>query len=67
MHGYTWDDLRGKPKFATIVHELLAFLVGAGVVIHNAPFDVSFLNTNLRACAYRRYQAWIWSLLTPSR
>jgi DNA polymerase-3 subunit epsilon len=47
VHGYTWDDLRGKPKFATIVHELLAFLVGASVVIHNAPFDVSFLNHEL--------------------
>ena len=47
VHGYTWDDLRGKPKFAAIVHELLAFLAGASVVIHNAPFDVSFLNHEL--------------------
>lgn len=47
VHGYTWDDLRGKPKFAAIVDELLGFLTGANVVIHNAPFDVSFLNHEL--------------------
>ncbi len=47
VHGYTWEDLRGKPKFATIVDELVNFLTGASVVIHNAPFDVSFLNHEL--------------------
>jgi len=47
VHGYTWDDLRGKAKFATIAAELLEFLAGATVVIHNAPFDISFLNHEL--------------------
>ena len=47
VHGLSWDDLRGKSKFAAVVDELLAFLSGATVVIHNAPFDVSFLDQEL--------------------
>ncbi|MBS0313173.1 MAG: DNA polymerase III subunit epsilon [Burkholderiales bacterium] len=47
IHGYTWDDLKGKPKFAAVVDELIAFLSGAQVVIHNARFDVSFLDQEL--------------------
>lgn len=47
VHGFSWDDLRGKPKFAAVVDELLAFLSGATVIIHNAPFDVSFLDQEL--------------------
>ena len=42
VHGFTWDDLRGKPKFAAIVELVMQFLAGARVVIHNAPFDVAF-------------------------
>ncbi|MBL8310295.1 MAG: DNA polymerase III subunit epsilon [Burkholderiales bacterium] len=47
VHGFSWDDLRGKPKFAAIVEELMAFLRDATVIIHNAPFDVSFLDQEL--------------------
>lgn len=47
VHGFTWDDLRGKPKFAAIVEPLMTFLSGARVVIHNAPFDISFLDHEL--------------------
>ncbi len=47
VHGFTWDDLRGKPKFATIVAPVMQFLAGARVIIHNAPFDVSFLDSEL--------------------
>ena len=44
VHGLTWDDLRGKPKFSGVAEELAAFLGDARVVIHNAPFDVGFLD-----------------------
>lgn len=44
VHGFTWDDLRGKPTFNVIVEPVVQFLSGARVVIHNAPFDVSFLD-----------------------
>ena len=47
VHGFTWDDLRGKPKFAAVVDPLMQFLAGARVVIHNAAFDVSFLDSEL--------------------
>lgn len=47
VHGFSWDDLRGKPKFSAVVEELMAFLDGSRVVIHNAAFDVSFLDQEL--------------------
>ena len=47
VHGFTWDDLRGKPKFAAIAESVMQFLAHARVIIHNAPFDVSFLDNEL--------------------
>jgi DNA polymerase-3 subunit epsilon len=47
VHGKTWDDLKGKPRFAEIVPALLEFVRGATWVIHNAPFDVGFLDAEL--------------------
>ncbi len=44
VHGMTWDDLKDKPRFADIVAEFLEFAQGAEWVIHNAPFDVAFLD-----------------------
>lgn len=47
VHGLSWDDLRDKPKFSSIADELLNFMSGARVVIHNASFDVSFIDQEL--------------------
>lgn len=47
VHGMTWDDLRDKPKFADVVDQFLAFCKGAEIVIHNASFDVGFLDAEL--------------------
>jgi DNA polymerase-3 subunit epsilon len=47
VHGLTTEDLADKPKFADIVDELLEFLEGSELLIHNAPFDVGFLNAEL--------------------
>ena len=47
VHGISNEFLRDKPKFPAIAEELLAYLQGAELVIHNAPFDVSFLNKEL--------------------
>ena len=44
VHGLTTEFLRDKPKFAEISQELCNFIKGAEVIIHNAPFDVAFLN-----------------------
>jgi DNA polymerase-3 subunit epsilon len=47
VHGISNEFLRDKPKFAVIADELLAYLQGAEVIIHNAPFDIGFLNKEL--------------------
>lgn len=44
VHGLTAEFLQDKPKFADVAPELLDFICGAELVIHNAPFDVGFLN-----------------------
>jgi len=43
VHGITTEFLRDKPLFYEIAHEFLEFVSGAELVIHNAPFDMGFL------------------------
>ena len=47
VHGLTLEDLRAKPKFVEVARELLDFITGAEVIIHNAEFDVEFLDLEL--------------------
>lgn len=47
VHGMTWEALKGKPKFREVAAEFLDFARGAEWVIHNAPFDVAFLDVEL--------------------
>jgi DNA polymerase-3 subunit epsilon len=47
VHGISNEFLRDKPKFAAIADELLAYLAGAEIIIHNAAFDVGFLTKEL--------------------
>ncbi len=47
VHGISNEFLKDKPRFGVIAQELLDYLQGAEVIIHNAPFDVSFLNKEL--------------------
>jgi DNA polymerase III subunit epsilon len=48
VHGLTDEFLADKPVFAAVAEELMEYLCGAEIVIHNAAFDVGFLNTELR-------------------
>ena len=48
VHGYTNEVLKNKKKFADIAEELLEFISGKKLIIHNAPFDISFLNHELK-------------------
>lgn len=48
VHGITLEELAHEPKFAEIVEEFLSYVAGAELIIHNAPFDVGFLNAELR-------------------
>ncbi|BDX06360.1 DNA polymerase III subunit epsilon [Planctobacterium marinum] len=47
VHGITNEFLQDKPLFSHVVEEFLDYVAGAQLVIHNAPFDVGFLNHEL--------------------
>src|SRR3982751_2784335 len=51
VHGIDSARLQQAPKFAEIVEELLAFISGAELIIHNAPFDVGFLDAEFARVA----------------
>jgi DNA polymerase III subunit epsilon len=48
VHGLTWDMLRDKPRFGDVAREFIDFATGACWIIHNAPFDLAFLDEELR-------------------
>ena len=48
IHGLTDAFLADKPRFAEVADDLLGFLAGAEVIIHNAAFDIGFLNGELK-------------------
>jgi DNA polymerase III subunit epsilon len=47
VHGLTTEDLADKPRFSDIADEFLDFVQGAELLIHNAAFDVAFLDAEL--------------------
>jgi DNA polymerase III subunit epsilon len=53
VHGITNDQLQDKPLFADIATPLLEFLRGKTLIIHNAPFDVSFIEAELKRCNHK--------------
>lgn len=50
VHGISTESLRGKPRFMEIAGELLDFIAGDPLVIHNAEFDLGFVNAELARC-----------------
>jgi DNA polymerase III subunit epsilon len=48
VHGISDEFLADKPRFADVVEQLLAYVAGAEVIIHNAAFDVGFLDAELK-------------------
>ena len=48
VHGFTYDYLRNKPTFDKIAPDFLKFIEGKKLIIHNAPFDLGFLNYELK-------------------
>src|SRR5881396_1479565 len=55
IHGLTDEFLADKPLFDSIADELLEYLAGAEVIIHNAGFDVGFLNEELKRVGRSRF------------
>jgi DNA polymerase-3 subunit epsilon len=47
VHGLTTEFLQDKPKFPEVVEEFIRFVTGSELIIHNAPFDVAFLDAEL--------------------
>ena len=48
IHGYSNEALKNKEKFADIAKEFKEFISGKKLIIHNAPFDISFINHELK-------------------
>jgi DNA polymerase III subunit epsilon len=63
VHGIELASLMQAPKFADIVGELLTFISGAELIIHNAPFDVGFLDAELARLAEPRTVAQVCRVL----
>lgn len=53
VHGITLEKLQDEPRFEEIVEELIDYLEGAELIIHNAPFDVGFLDQELKLTGLR--------------
>jgi len=56
VHGLTREDLAGKPRFAEVAPVFLEFIRGAELIIHNADFDIEFLNMELARVRLGRVQ-----------
>jgi DNA polymerase-3 subunit epsilon len=67
VHGISIEFLADKPKFPEIVNDFLAFIEGGVLVIHNAPFDLKFLNKELSLCNISPIQNEIIDTLTLAR
>jgi len=70
IHGITLEDLAAKPKFAAVAREFLDYVRGAELIIHNADFDVEFLDMELGRAGLGRigeHVAKITDTLTHAR
>ncbi len=59
VHGISNDYLRDKPPFSAVVDELLEYLADAEIIIHNASFDVGFLNKELELVGRRPFPQYV--------
>lgn len=58
VHGLTTEFLSDKPKFAEIADEFLEYITGAELIIHNAPFDIGFLDSELALLRRKKLKAY---------
>ena len=59
VHGLTDEFLADKPRFAAVADEFLEYVDGAEIVIHNAAFDVGFLNEELRRLGRPKFPGFV--------
>jgi len=62
VHGISNEFLRDKPKFAELVDDILQYLQGAEIIIHNAAFDVGFLNKELELTGRPAFPTYVESI-----
>jgi DNA polymerase III subunit epsilon len=70
VHGITDQFLADKPRFAEVVDELVAYVAGAEIIIHNAAFDVGFLDAELKRVkrdGFRKHVARVTDSLLMAR
>ena len=63
VHGLTTEFLSDKPKFAEIANELRDYLSGAEVIIHNAPFDIGFLDAEFKRLSIPRFAEQVGTII----
>lgn len=70
IHGLTDEFLADKPRFASVAEELLEYVAGAEIIIHNAAFDLGFLDAELERLGrapFRGHVADVLDSLTMAR
>ena len=70
VHGLTTEFLSDKPEFKEIAQQLVDYVAGAEIIIHNAPFDVSFLDMELARSgrkAFKDYAASVRDTLVMAK
>lgn len=63
VHGLTTQFLSDKPRFEEIAQELVDYVAGAEIIIHNAPFDLSFLDMELKRTGKKPFKNFVASVL----
>jgi DNA polymerase III subunit epsilon len=63
VHGISNEFLRDKPRFEERVEDILAYLEGAEIIIHNAPFDLAFLNKELERLGKPPFKNFVSSVI----
>lgn len=67
VHGLTTEFLSDKPRFAEIVDELIEYVQGAELIIHNAPFDIGFLDHELALLRRKKLATYCPSVIDTLR
>ena len=62
VHGISNEFLKDKPKFAEMADDFLDYCAGAEIIIHNAPFDLSFLNKELELIGKPSFKGFVASV-----
>jgi DNA polymerase-3 subunit epsilon len=63
IHGLTTEFLRDKPKFDAVAEEFLAYIQDAEIIIHNASFDIGFLNAELKLAGKPLFKQHVASVI----